>query len=120
MIEFFKMGGFPMWFVLAFGGLTLAAAVSFARRPMERQVGMIRGMSIATVFVILSAMAVAMMTVATRVPLNEAWANDPKVWLIVLTGFGESLTPAVLGFSFLAMAWLVTALGVRRMGTLAS
>ena len=120
MIEFFKMGGFPMWFVLAFGSLTLAAAVSFARRPAERYIGMIRGMSIATVFIVLSAIASGLVMVATSVPLTPKWANDPKVALIILTGIGESLTPAVLGFSFLAMAWFVTALGVRRMGTLGS
>ncbi|MEZ4220515.1 MAG: hypothetical protein R3B13_06245 [Polyangiaceae bacterium] len=119
MYEFLRLGGVPMIFVLLFGALTLAAAVTFARRPMERMVGMIRGMSIATVFVVLSGVASGLVATFTRVPQTPEWANDPKVSLIIVTGIGESLTIAIVGFSFLAIAWLVTALGVRRMGQVA-
>jgi hypothetical protein len=119
MYEFLRMGGFPMVFVLIFGGLTMAAAIAFARRPMERMVGMIRGMSIATVFVVLSAVAAGFVAVSTNVPQTPEWANSPQVHLIILAGIGESLTCAIVGFSFLAMAWLITALGVRRMGQVA-
>ncbi len=119
MYEFLRMGGVPMIFVLLFGGLTMAAAIAFARRPMERMVGMIRGMSIATVFVVLSAVTSGLVKVATGIPHTPEWANHPQLHLIVMAGIGESLTAAIVGFSFLAMAWLVTALGVRRMGQVA-
>lgn len=119
MFEFLRMGGVPMIFVLSFGALTLAAAVQFARRPMERLVGMIRGMSVATVFVVLSGVASGVVAMSTKIPQTPEWANHPQIHLIILAGLGESLTMAVVGFSFLAMAWLVTALGVRRMGQLA-
>ncbi len=119
MVEFLKMGGVPMIFVLLFGALTLAAAIAFARRPVERMVGMIRGMSIATVFIVLSAIASGLVAVSTNVPQTPEWANHPQIHLIILAGIGESLTPAIVGFSFLAMAWLVTSLGVRRMGQVA-
>lgn len=118
MYEFLRMGGFPMWFVLAFGSLTLAAAISFARHPVERSVGLIRSLSVATVFIILSGVAGGLTMMSVRIPQTPEWANDPKLALIVMAGIGESLTLAIVGFAFLAVAWLVTALGVRRMGEL--
>jgi hypothetical protein len=118
MLEFFKMGGFAMFFILLFGGLTLAAAVVLMFRPSARLVAMIRAMSVSTAFVSLAGFAAGLAMVCTKVPQTPEWANDPLVGLIILTGVGESLTNVILGFSLLAIAWLVTAVGVRRMDTL--
>jgi hypothetical protein len=38
------------------------------------------------------------------------------VHLIVMTGIAESLTPAILGGAFLTLTWIVTAVGMRRLG----
>ena len=36
------------------------------------------------------------------------------VLLIVMTGLGESMAPAILGFSMLTVAWILAAAGLRR------
>jgi hypothetical protein len=51
----------------------------------------------------------------SKVPANPEWAKGPDLPLVVMIGIGESLTPAILGFSVLAIAWLVGAFGQRRM-----
>jgi hypothetical protein len=116
MIEFFQAGGWSMFLILALGLLTLGAAAMFMRKPEARDVGMIRGFSVATVFAVLCGVATDLATVFTHVPNHPEWAHSPDMPLIVMTGLGESLTPAILGFSMLTLAWLVTAVGVRRLG----
>jgi len=71
------------------------------------------------VFAILSGVAANVATVMSKVPQNPEWAQSPDVHLIVMTGIGESLAPAVMGLTMLALAWVVTAAGVRRMAAVA-
>lgn len=115
MLEFFRAGGWVMFVVLLFGGLTLAAAVRFARQPRVETVGMVRALSTATVFAALGGVVTDLAAVFTNVPNNPEWAQSPQVGMIVLMGLGESMAPAMLGFAFLSMAWLVTAVGTRRL-----
>lgn len=115
MVELMRAGGWVMIFVLLFGGLTLAAAAWFAYRPEERHVGTIRALSSATVFSVLAGVFADFGAVFTKVPGNPEWAHDPDLPLIVMTGLGESMAPGILGFSMLALAWFVTAVGVRRL-----
>ncbi len=118
MMEFFAAGGWSMIVVLLFGALTLGGAAAFFRKPDQRRVGTIRGLSVATVFAVLCGICADLAAVFTKVPNNPEWAHSPDLPLIVMTGLGESLAPAILGFSLLSLAWLVTAVGVRRLGTL--
>ncbi len=116
MLEFFRAGGLSMIFVLLFGAMTFGAAIWFMRRPDARYVGMIRALSVATVFSVLSGITSDLAAVFTKVPGDPSWAHSPDMPLIVMRGLGESLAPAILGFSLLSLAWLVTAVGVRRLG----
>lgn len=116
MIEFFQSGGWSMFLVLGLSVVTLGAAIHFARKPAEQHVGMIRGFSVATAFAVLGGMAANLAAVFTHVPGNPEWAQSPDMPLIVMTGLGESLAPAILGFSVLSIAWMVTGVGVRRLG----
>ena len=116
MMEFVKAGGLPGLMVLLFGFFTLGAAIHFMFRPKGSHIGMIRGLSMATVFTVLAAVAADLATVFTRVPNTPEWAGSPDMPLIVMTGIGESLTPAISGFGLLALAWLATAAGVRKLG----
>lgn len=118
MLEFVKAGGVPGLFVLLMGLLTLGTAVWFMAKPADRHIGMIRSLSVATVFVVLAAIAADLAAVFTHVPNNPEWAQSPDLALIVMTGIGEALAPAVSGFSLLALSWLATASGVRRLGPL--
>ncbi len=118
MMEFFVAGGWPMFVVLLFGVLTLIASVTFFRKPDERHIGMIRGLSVATVFTVLAAICTDLAAVFHNVPNNPEWAQSPDMPLIVMTGLAEALTPGMLGFTLLSLAWLVTGVGVRRLGAL--
>lgn len=115
MMEFFAAGGWSMVPVLVFGALALGVAAMFAWRPHERRVGMVRALSAATVFAILSGLAANVAAVMSKVPANPEWAQSPDLHLIVMMGLGEACAPAIMGFTLLSLAWVVTAAGVRRM-----
>lgn len=120
MVELFLGGGYSMFLVLVFGALAFATACIFAWRPEERRVGILRALSAATAFSVAAGVTANIAAVMSKVPRNEEWAHSPDVHLIVMTGIGESMAPAILGFTLLSLAWLVTAVGVRRMAIAAS
>jgi hypothetical protein len=116
MLEFFREGGWAMFFVLAFGSLAFVAAVIFAVRPDPRRVDVVRDLTRATVFSIAAGMVADLARVGHKVPNVPEWANSPKIHLILLQGFAESMAPGVLGFTLLSLVWLVMAVGHRRLG----
>ena len=97
----------------------LWAAIRFVRAPRSETVGVLRALSAATTFAALAGSASNVAAVCLTVPEHPQWSVDPKVWLIVLTGVGESLAPIVLGGALLSVAWLVAAVAGRRAETLA-
>ncbi|MBI5509912.1 MAG: hypothetical protein HY903_14245 [Deltaproteobacteria bacterium] len=116
MLEFLAAGGFTMIPVLGFGLLTLALAGVFAARPSERRYGTVRALSAATLFATGSATAACFAAVMSKVPRTDAWAHSPDMPLLVMTGIGEALTPAIMGLALLTLTWLAVALGWRRLG----
>jgi len=115
MWEFLRAGGFGMWVVLATGVATLATAILFARRPDERRMSLVRGLTWATVFSMLTAVSSNVAAVMFKVPSHPEWSHSPDIHLIVMTGLGESLTPAIVGSAFLTITWIVTSVGMRRL-----
>jgi hypothetical protein len=115
MLEFFLAGGVAMLPILVFGVLAIVAAVAFARKPDERRFAMVRALSATTVFGTLAGVAACIGAVMTKIPSNPEWAHSPDLSLIVMTGLGESMSPPIMGFALLAVAWLVVAVGWRRM-----
>jgi len=113
MVKFFVAGGFPMWVVLIFGLLCLGTAIRFAFTATPRRLAVIRALSWATAFSILSGVASNFMAVMWHVPGNPEWSREPL--FPVMQGLGEAVTPAILGFTLLAIAWLLVAVGLRRM-----
>lgn len=103
-----------MWFVLAFGVITLAAAAGFALRSNAAWEVPVRSFTAATVFSIVTAVSANLAAVGSKVPQNPALANSPTLHLIVMEGISESLAPAILGFALLSFAWIVMAIGHRR------
>lgn len=113
-MHFMQEGGWAMWFVLAFGLITLAAAAAFALRPVATSEAPVRSFTAATVFAIGTAVSADLAAVGSKVPHIPELANSPTVHLIVMEGISESLAPAILGFALLSFAWIVTAIGHRR------
>lgn len=123
MLKLLQEGGLPVWFVLLFGLITLAGAVAYATKPDERRLGLVRGMSLATLFATLSSTAAnlgmvfhAMAGVDARHPSLNVLTKDDGVLMLML-GLGESMSTAILGFALLALASLFYAVGVSRQPT---
>ena len=117
MMYLMRAGGQPMWFVLLFGIITMVAATIFAFRPDEGRLGFVRGMTWATVFVVLSGVAAALAATFHKVASTPEWQEGMNIVLYPMAGFSESLSPMILGFSMLAIAWLITAIGIRRLSS---
>lgn len=107
-------GGWGMWFVLAFGLVTLAAAAGFARSPASPRLAAVRSFSISTWFAVLSTVSIDLAKVATSVANIPKLRDDSHMPLILLQGISESLAPATLGFALLSFAWILVAIGQRR------
>jgi len=107
-------GGWGMWFVLAFGLVTLAAAAGFARSLASPRLAAVRSFSRATWFAVLSTVSIDLAKVAYSVANIPKLRDDPRMHLILLEGISESLAPATLGFALLSLAWMIVAIGERR------
>jgi hypothetical protein len=115
MLRFMQEGGYSMWLILVLGLLSLGLAASFAVRPAERKLNILRPLSLATVFSILGAISADIGTVMKRVPQLPEFTGSPDVRLALYTsGIGESMVPAILGFTVLSLVWILAAVGFRR------
>jgi hypothetical protein len=131
-----RNGGYvPMSFILLFGVLALGAAFFFALRAERRTLGFIKSMAMATLFSTLAASCADVG--ATLYGAEKAFdptksyeaetrsgppsaeqteaAALPRVIHIVIEGFAESTSPGIVGFSFLALTWMLVAVGRRRL-----
>lgn len=115
MLGFMQEGGYSMWLILVLGLLSMGLAASFAFRPAERKLNILRPLSLATVFSILSATAADIGVVMKRVPQLPEFTSNPDLRAALYTsGIGESMVPAILGFTLLSLVWLLAAVGYRR------
>jgi uncharacterized membrane protein len=112
----FREGGFPMFFVVGFGAIALGAAFWHALRPDARHEGFIKWMSAATLAAVLNGFCSDLATVARFVAEQDMAAEQRT--RILLQGFAESMSPGILGFAFLALVALLTAIGRRRLDVL--
>lgn len=113
MLTLIRNGGFPMFFILAFGLFALAAAAWYAYRPNARSYGFIVSMSAATLFATLMGTVADLGTVAYAV--SSMITHGAKDWYVALIeGFAESMSPGIMGFALLSMIALVAAVGKAR------
>lgn len=104
-----------MWFVLALGLITLAAAASFARRPSPARKDAVKSFSLATSLIVISSVCLDLAAVGSKIPADPQWQGNPRLPLAVMEGISESLAPAILGFTLLSLVWIVMAIGQRRL-----
>lgn len=110
---FWEAGGFGMYQVAAFSLTVLVATIRFAIRPDERRIPFVRAMTAATLFSIVFSVTSDFATVFAYVPTEY---HDPATqFRFLLQGSFESLTPAVMGFGILSLAWLAQAVGMWRL-----
>lgn len=113
-MEFFQNGGFPMFVILVFGLLGAANAARYAWAPGPGRLPYLGALGGVIALAGFAGFAIDLMTVCTKVPANPEWAQSPDVGLILVQGFGESLSPVVFASGFLLAHGLLVALGLRR------
>jgi hypothetical protein len=114
MIEMFQAGGFPMLFVLATGLAALVGAALHLRDGDPRRLEGLRAWTRACLASVLAGTAADLAAVARNVPAHPEWTAGGQFAEVVLTGIGESMSPAILGGALLSLAWMLAAVGVRR------
>ena len=108
-----------MWFILVTGVATLVGAGLFARRPDELRLATLRALSIATL--LMSCAGFTAGVALTFASLGRIPAEHRADWhLYALKGISESSANLILAFTLLALAWLVIAIGLRRLGAKAA
>jgi hypothetical protein len=112
MLEFFRDGGFGMYPILGFGVVTLFTAAYFAIRAQPQVKGFIEGMAKALLFSSLTGTATGF--AATLSCASSRKCTDEEPLRIVMMGIRESLNCVIMGFAFLTMIYLLTAVGQRR------
>ncbi len=112
-------GVIPMMFILVFGLLGLVASFYFAVRAERRSLGFLKSMMQAVLFATLAATAADLG--ATLYAATHAWGQPGdgggplQAAHLIVEGFAESTSPGILGFSFLAVTAMLTAVGRRRL-----
>ena len=107
-------GGYPMWFLLLFGLAGLAAAIRYAQRPTRSGLHFVAGLAATTLMSICTGTAADLAAVGHKAPDYLRAHPNMSLAEVTLVGFGESLSPAVLGFSLLTMIALVVSFGLLR------
>jgi hypothetical protein len=114
MLTLFREGGFPMFFLLAFGLATLIFATRYAWAPTGRGLRMTLALGVATTFATLTGVCADLAQVGHHAPDYLLRHPEIPVWQILMQGGAECMSPAILGFTTLSLAALLVALGVHR------
>jgi hypothetical protein len=114
MATLIREGGFPMFFLLAFGLGALAFAVRFAVAPSQRALKTTLSLSAATLFTAVTGICAAFAAVGHQAPDYLKRHPESTLAEVVLLGIGESMSPGILGFTMLSLIALIVALGVWR------
>jgi hypothetical protein len=114
MVTLVREGGFPVFFLLAFGLAAMGFAVRFASAPSQRVFKTALALCAATALTSINGIFAAFSAVGHQAP--EYLKRHPETTLaeVVLLGFGEAMSPGILGFTVLSLIALILALGVYR------
>lgn len=113
MLTFWLSGGWMMFVVAATALPLLFTAVKFARNATPHGLSLVRALTMATVFASLAGVITNLASVGRNVASNPDFMKEPLA--SILWGFNEAMSPAVLGFPLVTLAWILVAFGVRRM-----
>ena len=107
-------GGFPIWFLLAFGLATLVFAGRFAWAPARRTLRTTCALACATGMTTLTSTCTALAAVGHHAPQYLRARPNESMMSVLLEGAAESLSAGILGFTCLSLAALLIALGFHR------
>jgi hypothetical protein len=107
-------GGYPMWFLLAFGLAGTVAAIRYTLHPTPRDLYRVIGLATTTLFSTLFGTAVDLATFGHRAPDYLKAHPEQSLSEVVLLGLGESMSPGVVGFDLLTLMALLVSFGLYR------
>jgi hypothetical protein len=106
------IGIYLMGFVILVSGVgALGTAIAYALRPTERKLALMRPLSLASIFAVITSMSAGVATALKHAADNHL---SPDSLTVFVAGLSESFIPPFAGFSFLAVAWVLVAVGLRK------
>ena len=107
------IGIYLMGFVILVAGVgVFGTAVAYAIRPTEQKLMLMRPLSLAAIFAAICSSSVGLASALRGVA--ERGGFGPQGIGPLMAGLSESLIPPFVAFAFLAVAWLLVAVGMRR------
>jgi hypothetical protein len=107
MIGIYLMG----FVILVSGAGGLGMGIAYAIRPTERKLASMRPLSLASIFAAICSFSVGVATALKGAADSALGAEGVRV---MVAGLSESFIPPFVAFGFLAVAWLLVAVGLRR------
>ena len=108
------IGIYLMGFVILVAGVgVFGTAVAYAIRPTEQKLVLMRPLTLAAIFAAICSSSVGVATALKGTPPTTRSAAR-RGCRAMLAGLSESLIPPFVAFAFLAVAWLLVAVGMRR------
>ena len=102
-----------MWFILALGLASTAAAAAFAGRPWRAGERFVEELARSTLYATLVGLALAL-GATMHAAAGHEMPHEERV-KIAMMGTGESMAPPIVGFAFLAIVALLLAIGKARL-----
>jgi hypothetical protein len=111
-MEILRHAGIFALLTLAIDLVPLAMAVVFLVRPTERNLALMRPVSLAGLFGALSGGVLGFLHVLRGIGVTPELTNAS--YSRIALGASESLVPMFVGFACLSVAWLLVAVGMSR------
>ncbi len=105
--------GFHHVFPIVIALLLLGVAISFAIRPTEYKLGILRPLALSLVFALLAITFAGFANLLTGLH-RLSFPEGKESMGLLLGGLAEGLIPGIMGFAVLAVSWGLAALGLSR------
>jgi hypothetical protein len=116
MVQLFEEGGYPMWFLLVAALATFVAAGRFAAQPTRARLALTRSLGRTVLLSLLMGTAAAVAAVGHGAAGYLARHPEETIVTVLLQGMAECMSPAIFGFSSLAIVSVLVAVGRLRAG----
>jgi hypothetical protein len=107
------IGIYLMGFVILVAGVgVFGVSIAYAVRPTEHKLALMRPLTLAAIFAAICSSSVGFASVLKGIAEAGHWT--PKYIGPLFMGLSECFIPQFVAFAFLAVAWLLVAVGMRR------
>jgi len=112
ILDMFRQMGVFALLTMVMAVVPLVMAVVYVVSPTDRNLALMRPVSLAAIFSTLAGLSSGAMAVLRFVARVEVL--DRPAWHAIAAGSAESLATIFVGFGCLTVAWLLVTLGMRR------